>query len=201
MTARLETELTRIRRWVRGEMAALQARLAYWAPSSVTTSDGTRDTVKGRPQSDGDYDFAAPRIQHAGFRSRVAAGSDNRVCVPLGGGTTTHVSVAEDDGQGASVPLDNGEAAVYSPAKPGCRAWFDKDGTLHLDAYSGQNIVLNGGAVSLARNGDDVALSGAMQTWMNNVALGISAGGGGSLTPLVGTTIGTVTGTVSRVKG
>jgi len=189
--SRLDLTEGRIRAWVRGELRALQARLAYWAPSSVSTSDGKLDSVAGRTSNDAEpSDLPAPRVQHAGFRSRPIAGTDQRVSVAVEGGSTTLISVAEDDGQGDNVPLASGEACVYSPTKPTCRAYFDKDGVLHIDgADSNTDVIVNGGNKAVVRVGDtceivSLAGGGALATWMNQVEGFINGLSGGTVAPL-----------------
>lgn len=56
------------------------------------------------------------------------------------------------------------------------------------------------GSKAIGLHGDNCAVSPAMATWMNNVAAGILAGGGGVLTPLVGTTIATVSASATQAK-
>ncbi len=64
--------------------------------------------------------------------------------------------------------LDEGEAAVYSPSRPLCRIWLDKNGALHIDAESGQDIILNGGTLRVARASDTTD----MGSWAHTPASG-----------------------------
>lgn len=133
--------LSQLEQRLRAFVAAAVARVAYWGPVSLSTSDGKSDGIGGLP-SDVDSQRAARRVQHAGFRSRPPKGSMSLGIAQHGDGSTL-LLVAEDDG--ATVALEEGEAQAYSPAQPSCRIWFDKDGALHIASNTGKDITIDPG--------------------------------------------------------
>jgi phage gp45-like len=131
------------------------ANLIKLAPVALATSDGKADGVEGLP-SDESFQMQSQRIQHAGFRSRPPAQSQ-AVLVEAEGSAVKLIQIAEDDGLASRVPLDEGESAVYSPNEPGCRAYFDKNGVLHLNGMAGElaaDVIVNNGTEKVARVGD-----------------------------------------------
>jgi phage gp45-like len=171
---------------IRADLRAMEARLrsyidqrvanvAQLSPVSLATSDGLADGVTGPPAEE-DSQRQVRRIQHAGFRSRPL---EQALAVTLAaeGSSTKLVQIAEDDGLAGQVPLEEGETAIYSPKNPGCRAWFDKDGKLHIDGRAGdlpQDVIVNGGTAKVSRVGDHT--SGHIHT--ATFALTAPSGGG-----------------------
>lgn len=83
-----------------------------------------------------------------------------------------------------SPPLDEGETRVYSASAPGVRLRLNADHSIDLETDGeydiritsvGGTIVLNGGALEVARRTDTVGPSAAMATWMTQVATNFAA--------------------------
>ena len=167
------------------------ASIVQVAPSSITSLDLEIEAVEGR-QSDEDSQRGLRRYQHAGFRSRASAGHDY-VFLLCEGGAGKGVVVAEADD--CAISLDEGEAALYSPAEPTCIITMKKDGSMSISANTAKSIdvkVSGGGEVNvdtdgtgsvninpshasylgkpLARIGDMVTVSGA--PWPLKAAIG-----------------------------
>lgn len=139
-------------------IAALEAQLARLvlvAPLTRVSSSGNGDQVQAG-EADGTTPqraFTAQRFQHAGFKSTPVVDTSARGVIAFArNGISNGAIVAEDDGYDPG--LAAGEAVIYSPTKHACRIYFDNAGVLHIDADSGQDVVVNGGSANVVRAGD-----------------------------------------------
>lgn len=105
--------------------------------------------------------------------------------------------------------LEDGETRLYGAKESTCHVRLRADGSIDVEAKSNTSIritasgtgevVLNGGSLKVARDTDAVAIAAALTTWMGNVQTAL-AGLGSPVAPLVGTTIGNISGGATRVK-
>ena len=156
LAARLQSYEQRIRAFISQKVA----NIVQFAPISLATSNGLEDGLDGRPASQ-QSQRGARRVQHAGFRSRPPTNSQ-AVAIAVEGGATKLVVVAEDDG--ADVPLDEGEACVYSPAQIACRVFLDKNGKLTIADKDGATVVLDAGNIVVTPTaGHTIQLGGSSE--------------------------------------
>lgn len=96
------------------------------------------------------------------------------------------------DKGGAQVACDEGEAVMYSPKEPSCVARCRADGAMQLTPKAGQDLVLNGGTLKVARVTDATVAASAMAVWMGGVATFINTLAPGTLNPALPTDFGTI---------
>jgi len=171
-------------------ITALEAqlgRLVLVAPLTRVSSSGVGDQVQAAAQ-DGETPplaFTGERFQHAGFKSTPVVNASARGVIAFArNGIMNGAIIAETDG--VDPGLAPGEAVIYSPTEPTCRVYFDKDGTLHIDAKAAQNVVVNAGTAKVALHGDSTA--GHTHTFSAAVA----GGGGGSVSGTTGSSTDTI---------
>lgn len=105
--------------------------------------------------------------------------------------------------------LEEGETRLYGAKESTCHIRLRADGSIDIEAKSNADIritasgtgelVLNGGALKVARDTDAVAIAAALATWMTNVQTSLNTLGQ-PVAALVGTTIGNISGGAARVK-
>lgn len=84
--------------------------------------------------------------------------------------------------------------------KSGSKIVLDPNGKITITAAAGQDIVLNGGTLQVARRTDPVLSTADFQTWATAVKAQIIAAGGGDV-GAAPTTIGTINNGATNVKG
>jgi len=138
-------------------IAAAEARAKDWARqivanlvqvSPLSSSDSKRGgfRVEGRPSSSS-FSQAARLMQHAGFQSRALAATQF-VKLLVEGGAAKALLVAEDDG--VDLGLAEGEAALYSPAKPAAKVVATAGGGLQLKTDGTADAVFQDGDKKVA---------------------------------------------------
>ncbi len=98
--------------------------------------------------------------------------------------------------------VESGETRLYGVGASNATAVIRirATGKIEITAKSAQDIVLNGGTLSVARETDPVTISAALATWITNVTTAINTLSPGAVTPLSGTTIGSILSGASTVK-
>ena len=129
-----------------------------------------------------------------GFRSAPASGSECIVGAPRGGATNAVVVASDHLGYGPT-DLAEGDSVQFSKAhhegktcmvrvdasgkitihsKGNGVVVIDENGKITIDAVAGQDVVVNGGTLQVARKTDPVAAAAAMTTWMAAVNTAIT---------------------------
>lgn len=172
--------------WIREGMS----RLIGASPVAATSASGENDALEddgepGEPRSQ----WRARRIWPFGIRSRPPAGTWAVFIKPRGGAGKAVMIGAESSAYGPD-DLDVGEVGIYCKAT-GTLIKLDANGKITIDAASGQDVVVNGGTLEVARKTDPVRITaapgGALATWMAQVETAINAIAPGSITPLSAT--------------
>lgn len=161
---------------------------------SATGSDGYKDAVDGRAGADEtSYQYPVRRLWPFGIRSRPPVGVD-AVVIHVNGGSGSGVMVGAESNAYGPDDLAEGEVAIYCRAS-GAVIKLDADGKITIDAASGQDVVVNGGTLKVARETDPCRLTaapgGALAVWMGQVESAISGLAGVVPTPLAATFVAT----------
>jgi hypothetical protein len=98
--------------------------------------------------------------------------------------------------------VESGETRLYGVGASNATAIIRirATGKIEITAKSGQDIVLNGGTLKVARDTDQVDRTSALSTWMTQVTTYINGVAPGTVTPFVGPAIGNVAGGATTVK-
>lgn len=139
------------------------------------TADGGKDTVEGRATGSDEqsYAYLVRRIWPFGIRSRPPAGCD-AVVVHANAGSSNGVMVGAESTRYGPSDLKDGEVCLYNK------------GTATVKLDENDQVVVNGGSIPVAREGDAVARNNAMATWMSAVEAALSAAGSPTASPWSG---------------
>lgn len=145
--------------------------------------------------------------QHFGFASAPPAGLEV-VAVPIGGSSAHLVVVAELDRSHRPTDLEAGETCIYN-GTTGVQVRLKPGGSIELVTPSGGKVeidatgavVLNEGAMGVARVGDTVNPSIAMAAWIISVSAALQTLTGGSFPPPTDTTYSVATGSATVRAG
>jgi phage gp45-like len=144
------------------------AWLAHYSKVATSSADGQSDEIEGRSEPDEpSYQVPVRRMGPFGIRSRPPAGVEAFV-IYLGGGATRGVMLGAESAKYGPSDLAEGEVAIYC-IKAGTALKLDKDGAITatgqgasqiqidkngkvtVTAAVGQDIILNGGTLKVAR--------------------------------------------------
>lgn len=180
MLERLEARLT----------AALQA-IVDFVPISVSSDSGAKDFVKvqGDPK---DRQRAARRVSPWGISGRPVPGVLGAVVKALGGYLGGMIVGIATDQYGPQ-DLKPGETCIWNKVN-GTRIVLDENGKMTIDAAPGQDVVVNGGTLRVARKTDPVKV-----TIPSNTVIVAVAGGTLNASPIV--LDGTIQDGAERFKG
>ena len=181
------------RAWLRQMVLLWAGRLVKWTTLSGLGSrecDGTVTMPPYDPAESEESSTQPVRIyQHFGYRCAPVSGSEVVVVAPRADPCNAVVVASDSRGHGPT-GLSEGDAAMYSSAhKEGqvCVIRLYATGKITIDAKEGQDVVVNGGTLKVARDTDPVKVHGAKAVvgtfahWLEQVRLQIIAGGGGNV--------------------
>lgn len=141
---------------LRDQVLLYAGRIAKWAQFSSNNGFG-RGFMQGPEEDQALGEKPQPQpvriLQNFGFRSVLRQGAGEGVVIAPRGGPANAVAVAVDDQQLGPADLKEGESAQYCKAA-GTRIWLDENGVIHVDAASGQDVIVNGGSAKVGRVGD-----------------------------------------------
>lgn len=187
-------------------------RLLFFTRVSATSADGSADGVEGWPGTEGDP--ACPqqtvrRMEPWGLHGRPATGIQSLVARVLAG-AASGLQVGIWTGQHGRQNLEPGETQLYGGG--GGEVFLDKNGKMALNSGSGQDVVLNGGSLQVARKSDPISrgtivfaatgspITGIAVTYTPGDASAIQTGTITATTPVTLTLHEQVDGGASRVK-
>lgn len=163
-------DFAEIRSTAQARLKNILARVIY---GGVTGTDDGAQVVPDASADEGEE--GAEVWQQWGFASRPLTGGANGVVealvVPLEGGLV----VLATRQQRTQVTVAPGEVVLFNSAA-GCTVRLTAAGKVEITAANGQDIVLNGGTLRVARETDAVAPSEAMATWMSAVSTATMVG-------------------------
>jgi len=172
-------ELAALRAWVETELARRFAIQWGWTRTAKTSATGERDTVVTADGAKGQRPVR--RLEAWGFRGRPPQGVRS-FWIRMGSSNVVIVGLAPGKAYGPS-DLEDGETAVYNITRALVRLW--KSGKLTVDAEDGEDVVVNGGTLPVARKDDPVR--GGTWNFFNNTGTGnldVKFTEPGSVTPL-----------------
>lgn len=149
-------------------IAMVQAVVEF-TPIAVSSAAGDKDAVNVQDEEGNNRQRPVRRTSPWGISGRPVAGDGvlaaivKAVAGPFGG---MIVGIATD--KYGPQDLKVGETYIWNKVT-GTRAFFDENGKIWIDAASGQDIVLNGGALQVARKTDKTIADVTMATWIGKV--------------------------------
>lgn len=150
-----------------------------------------------------EHDQPVRLMQHFGFRSQPPNGSECVVAAMRGSAQNAVVIASENLGLGPT-DLASGETVIFSKAD-GTTIKLDANGKITIDAAAGQDVVVNGGSLKVARDTEKVKPTATMQTLLTKVIALLNAAVPGSITPAeaaaLALQIGNVDGGADHFKG
>lgn len=185
-----------VKDWVRDYVSTFIKLLPY----SVSTASGEGDKLQGYQTEGSDeekYDYDGRRIFPFGIRSRPPKGVFG-VWIGSRSRSGNGVIVGAESSRFGPSDLADGEVAIYNKAT-GCVIKMDENGKITIDATSGQDIVLNGGTLKVARQTDKTIADTTMATWISAVSTFINGLVPASVVPP--TDFGVINGGANNVKG
>lgn len=178
-------------------MDRFRVTLARWA-SNVHTL-----LVQGRGAGDIPAD-AVEVYQPQGLRSvPVPRAETEALVIELANGERLAL-VIDKKRDGAVVP-GAGETVVHSLAQPDSVIWWRSSGRIEVTPLAGQDVVLAGGSLEVARRTDPVTASAGLLTTLGQIVTllntpGPVVGAPTNVTPFTGPTVGTITSGAPNVK-
>lgn len=154
----LATALARLEK-LRSDLTQMVRNQVQWTEFTRSTSRGFDEGAGGRPTSERAYDRDPRRMQHAGFRSVPPKGARG-VLLQVEGGAARCVTVAEDAPDAGPQDLESGETAIFATTSTAGKVVCDKDGDVNIDAHAGRDVIVNEGALEVARRTDPVSITG-----------------------------------------
>lgn len=148
---------------LRERIDAMAAQFVVFTKVAKTGADGSREEAQ---MSEDDKDNQRPYLRTTpwGIAGRPVVG----VAVALArafGGSFGGVQIGIYTKDHGPQNLEEGETSLYCKAD-GTRVWLDKNGKIHIDAASGQDVVFNGGSLKVARKTDKTIADMNMATWI-----------------------------------
>ncbi len=140
-------------------------RLVRYRRQTLVNANGA-DEVTGWPAGPGEPDGSdqVRRLQHYGFRSSPPAGAE-LLTVAVGGAAGQHVAFASEAPGAGPTDQASGDVAVYCAdgatvrvIANGATILIDANGAITADCAPGQDVVVNGGTLKVARETDPVDL-------------------------------------------
>lgn len=157
-------------------MSALQA-IVEFTPITVSSADGTKDFV-GIQTDAKDQQRAVRRASPWGISGRPVAGAGVLAAVVKAvGGAFGGMIVGVGTDKYGPQDLNSGETCIWNKVT-GTRILLDQDGKISIDAGSGQDIVLNGGSLKVARKTDKTIGDTTMLAWITAVTAKFNAAAG-----------------------
>lgn len=188
-----------LREWVRGEVEQVRTTIALFVAIARTSSAGDEDEVKTNDQSN--ESTQVRRIEPWGLRWRPPSGVMGAILRAAGGASNGMLLGVSTKRYGPS-GLEQGEVELYC-VTTGTSIKLDKDGKITITSATGQDVVVNGGTLEVARDTDPVnagALTGTAGPYPVNFTH-VDAKTGATT---AGTTVnltGKITDGASRFKG
>ena len=146
-----QTAIRELRSWVETYVQTRLGALVEFTRVASATASGEKDSVE---VGGGDQRKQRPvrRIEHWGLRGRPPAGIW-AVVIKAIAGASNGLLVGISTTRHGSQNLEAGETEIYCSAS-GTRVFLDKNGTIHVDAASGQDVIIDGGSAKVHRVGD-----------------------------------------------
>jgi hypothetical protein len=174
-----------------------------------SSSDGDTDFVEGYQTETDEPPMPQHRVRRLsswGITGRPMPGVLAGVVRALGGAAQGLLVGVATPAYGRQ-DLAEGETQVFN-RKDGCEVYLDEDGANNINSFAGQDVIVNGGTLEVARKTDPVRITaapaGALAAWMAQVETAINLLAGGSITPLSTTFIAspgmTINGGATRFK-
>lgn len=140
-------------------------------------------------------------LQPAGLLARPELTATTEAAVVMRGDEPV-VILLIDKGATAQTP-EAGEVRLHGVAAASATAVvrIRANGSIEITAASGQDVVVNGGSLKVARDTDPVNRTTAMGTWMTQVQAAVNGLAPGSVTPFVGGVVGAVADGAAHFKG
>jgi phage gp45-like len=188
----ITAKIAELRRELRAWVQALIARMFLYTLTAVASSIGNADAVES---ADPGRDPDAPDDEKKSQRKLVRVQPFGFNSVPPKGIRGLSIWMSKSNGwfigigPTKSYGMQNcaqGETELYCSAN-GTRVYLDKNGVVHVDASTGQDVIVNGGSAQVGRVGDAVSVATTMATWIAAVSTALNTAG-----PVIGAP-GTVT--------
>lgn len=146
-----QAAIRELRSWVETYVQTRLGALVEFTRLAASTATGEEDSVE---VGGGDQRMQRPvrRIEPWGLRGRPPAGVWAAVIKAIAG-ASNGLMVGISTTRHGPADLETGETELYCSAS-GTRVYLDKDGVVHIDAASGQDIIFNGGTLRVAREHD-----------------------------------------------
>ncbi len=151
MTMTWQIAIRDLRSWVESYVQTRLGALVEFTRVAASTATGEKDAVE---VGGGDQRMQRPvrRVEPWGVRGRPPAGVFAAIVKAIAG-ASNGLLVGISSTRYGSQALEAGETEIYCSAS-GTRIFLDKTGTIHIDAASGQDVILNGGTLQVARETD-----------------------------------------------
>ena len=139
------------RAWIKDAIQQAVANMLRLSPVAKSNADGEQYALEGHKQdpSDPSYEYDALYAPPFGVHAVVPAGVE-AVWVQIHGGASNNAIVGTHSTRYAPSDLKDGEVAFYNKVT-GCTIKLDENGKLTIDAAAGQDVVVNGGTLKVAR--------------------------------------------------
>lgn len=142
--------LGQLREWVRDQVEQVRTTMALFVGIARTSSAGDEDEVKTDDQSK--ETTQVRRIEPWGLRWRPPSGVMGAI-LRAAGGVSNGMLIGISTKRYGPANLAQGEVELYCVAT-GTSVKLDKDGKITITAASGQDVVVNGGTLKVAREHD-----------------------------------------------
>ena len=142
-------------------------------------------------------------LQPLGLMSRPIAGAHTEAVVIDVRDGDEQIAIVMIDKSGAAQNVEEGESRLYSPAEGTCVIRLRASGKIEITAKSGQDVVVNGGTLKIARDSDPVrvgTLAGTAGPYPVNFTFTPQNADGVPGAPSVGPTV-TLAGVISNAGG
>lgn len=191
-------------RALRAELNALRETMVapQWTLTSKSSAMGAADEVQTADDDSNRGQRPVSRTEPFGLRNRPPA-KLRSFSMRIGTSNVVFLGIQPSKGYGPS-GLDDGEVSLYCSAS-GTRVYLDKNGVIHIDAASGQDVIVNGGSLNVARKTDKTVADTTMAAFITAVCAKFNAPAApmasapGSLTPP--TDFGVINGGADHFKG
>jgi len=166
--------------------------LVRWTRLVRTNASGA-DEVEPQQRADWEPQGQDParRWQHYGFRSSPPAGAEV-LTVAVGGSSSQRAIIASELPGAGPQSQPPGDAEIY--VADGYELWIrangatvkiSKTGAVTVDAAAGQDVVVNGGTLRVARDTDPVKPTADMSSFLAAVATAVNTVTPGAITPVL----------------
>ncbi len=183
-------DLARLRTALERRITTLSTSLFGWTLTSKSSALGDEDRVEKSdgtdPGSTQKGQRPTTRVVPFGLATRRPTGL-RALWARLGASNLFELGIGPQETYGPQ-DLEEGEVSLYCKAD-GTRVWLDANGAIHVDAASGQDVIVNGGSAKVGRVGDKCRITGVLgggplAGWMQQVEVAINLLAPSSITPL-----------------